>query len=74
MAYCDIGTGILLSQLFVIAILPTPPNTPPHQRAEIALAPLSVMAERENVVDFTVPYYDLVGITILMRKPKVNLR
>lgn len=27
------------------------------------------MAERENVVDFTVPYYDLVGTTILMRKP-----
>ena len=28
------------------------------------------MAERENVVDFTVPYYDLVGITILMKKTK----
>ena len=32
------------------------------------MAPLSVMAERENVIDFTVPYYDLVGITILMKK------
>ncbi|KAK3870062.1 hypothetical protein Pcinc_024667 [Petrolisthes cinctipes] len=42
-----------------------------EKRADIALAPLSVMAERENVVDFTVPYYDLVGITILMKKPKV---
>ena len=41
------------------------------QKADIALAPLSVMAERENVVDFTVPYYDLVGITIMMKKPKV---
>ncbi|KAF2353180.1 Receptor ligand binding region [Trinorchestia longiramus] len=40
------------------------------KKAEVALAPLSVMAERENVVDFTVPYYDLVGITILMLKPK----
>ena len=30
------------------------------------------MAERENVVDFTVPYYDLVGITILMKKPPFN--
>jgi ionotropic glutamate receptor len=30
-----------------------------------------VMAERENVIDFTVPYYDLVGITILMKKPKI---
>ena len=29
------------------------------------------MAERENVVDFTVPYYDLVGISILMKKPEV---
>lgn len=27
------------------------------------------MAERENVIDFTVPYYDLVGISILMKKP-----
>ena len=29
------------------------------------------MAERETVIDFTVPYYDLVGITIMMKKPKV---
>ncbi|XP_046979209.1 ionotropic receptor 25a [Schistocerca americana] len=40
------------------------------KKAHIALGALSVMAERENVVDFTVPYYDLVGITILMKKPK----
>ncbi|KAK0083400.1 hypothetical protein PV325_008825 [Microctonus aethiopoides] len=40
------------------------------KRADIALGALSVMAERENVVDFTVPYYDLVGISILMQKPK----
>ncbi|XP_021939210.1 ionotropic receptor 25a isoform X4 [Zootermopsis nevadensis] len=40
------------------------------KNADIALGSLSVMAERENVVDFTVPYYDLVGITILMKKPK----
>ncbi|BES98926.1 glutamate receptor [Nesidiocoris tenuis] len=39
-----------------------------EKRAEIGLGALSVMAERENVVDFTVPYYDLVGITIMMRK------
>jgi len=31
-----------------------------------------VMAERESVVDFTVPYYDLVGISILMRKTKAS--
>ncbi|CAG0922471.1 unnamed protein product [Notodromas monacha] len=42
------------------------------KKADIALAPLSVMAERENVVDFTVPYYDLVGITILMKKSKAT--
>lgn len=36
------------------------------------MAPLSVMAERENVIDFTVPYYDLVGITILMKKPSID--
>ncbi|XP_050546759.1 ionotropic receptor 25a [Daktulosphaira vitifoliae] len=41
-----------------------------EKRADIALGSMSVMAERENVVDFTVPYYDLVGITILMKKPK----
>ena len=33
------------------------------------VAPFSVMAEREAVLDFTVPFYDLVGITILMKKP-----
>ncbi|XP_013788799.1 ionotropic receptor 25a-like, partial [Limulus polyphemus] len=42
-----------------------------EKRADIALAPLSVMAERETVVDFTVPFYDLVGISILMKKPQV---
>lgn len=30
------------------------------------------MAERENDIDFTVPYYDLVGITILMKKTDVE--
>lgn len=30
---------------------------------------MSVMAERETVIDFTVPYYDLVGIAILMQLP-----
>lgn len=39
-----------------------------EKHADIALGALSVMAERENVVDFTVPYYDLVGISILMQR------
>ena len=40
--------------------------------AEIAIGPIAVMAERENDIDFTVPYYDLVGITILMKKTDVQ--
>lgn len=40
-------------------------------KADIGLGPIAVMAERETVVDFTVPYYDLVGISILMKKPAV---
>jgi len=38
------------------------------QKADIGAGCISVMSERENVVDFTVPYYDLVGISILMKK------
>ena len=30
------------------------------------------MSEREAFVDFTVPYYDLVGISILMKKPTIE--
>lgn len=40
------------------------------KRADIALSSLWVMAEREKVVDFTVPFYDLVGLTIMMQKTK----
>lgn len=40
-------------------------------KAHLALAPLAVMAERELAVDFTVPFYDLVGIQILLKKPEV---
>ncbi|CAL1688316.1 unnamed protein product [Lasius platythorax] len=42
------------------------------KRADIALGSLWVMAEREKVVDFTVPYYDLVGLTIMMQKTKTS--
>lgn len=41
-----------------------------EKRVDIGLGSMSVMAERENVIDFTVPYYDLVGITILMKLPE----
>ena len=40
-------------------------------QADIGLGPIAVMAERETVVDFTVPYYDLIGINILMKKAAV---
>ena len=30
------------------------------------------MAERESVIDYTVPYYDLVGTSILMKKVKTD--
>ena len=42
-------------------------------RADIGLAALNVMAEREKVIDFTIPYYDTMGFTILMKKPKVYM-
>lgn len=40
------------------------------KKADMALGSLSVMAEREAVIDFTVPYYDLVGLSILISKPQ----
>jgi len=40
------------------------------QKADIAVGPISVMSEREKVVDFTVPFHEPVGLTILMRKQK----
>ncbi|XP_050463521.1 ionotropic receptor 25a [Cataglyphis hispanica] len=42
------------------------------KRADIGLGSLWVMAEREKIVDFTVPYYDLVGLTIMMQKTKTT--
>ena len=42
-----------------------------NRRADMGIGAISVMAERENVIDYTVPYYDLVGITIMMKKVKV---
>ena len=41
------------------------------RRADMGIGAISVMAEREYVIDYTVPYYDLVGLTILMKKVKV---
>lgn len=38
-------------------------------KADIALGAMSVMAERETVIDYTFPYYEMVGIAILMQLP-----
>ena len=38
------------------------------RHADIGIGAISVMAEREQVIDFTVPFYDLVGFSILMKK------
>lgn len=40
------------------------------READIGLGTMQVMTERERVVDFTIPYYDLVGYTILMLIPQ----
>lgn len=37
------------------------------KKADIVLGALSVMAERETVIDYTIPYYEMVGIAILMQ-------
>ena len=37
-------------------------------KADMAVGAISIMAERETVVDFTVPYYDLVGVAVVMKK------
>ena len=42
------------------------------QNADIILGAFAVMAERESVIDYTVPYYDLVGTSILMKKVKTG--
>lgn len=40
--------------------------------ADLALGPISVIAERETQIDFTTPFYDLVGTTILMKRDEVE--
>ena len=40
------------------------------RRADIGIGAISVMADREMVIDYTVPYYGMVGFTILIRKVK----
>lgn len=42
------------------------------KEADIGLGTMQVMAERETAIDFTVPYYDLVGIAVLMMLPRAQ--
>ncbi|XP_045465675.1 ionotropic receptor 25a-like [Harmonia axyridis] len=42
-----------------------------EKKADIGLGSISIMAERESVIDFTVPYYDLVGYSIMMKSSYV---
>lgn len=37
---------------------------------DIGMATMQIMAERETVIDFTIPYYDMVGYTVLMARPR----
>nr|KAG5713494.1 hypothetical protein BaRGS_025042 [Batillaria attramentaria] len=41
--------------------------------ADVIVGALTVTAEREEVVDFTLPYYDFAGIQILMKKPDTSV-
>ncbi|XP_031338267.1 ionotropic receptor 25a-like [Photinus pyralis] len=38
-----------------------------QREAEIGLGAMPLMSERETAIDFTVPYYELVGLAILMK-------
>ena len=40
------------------------------RRADIGIGAIRVNVDREKVVDYTVPFYDMVGFTILIRKNK----
>ena len=43
------------------------------KKTEICLGPMAAMAERENVIEFTVPIIDMAGISIVMlRSPPRN--
>lgn len=41
------------------------------KEVDIGLGAMSMIAEREAVIDYTVPYHDVVGIAILMKAQNV---
>ena len=40
------------------------------RRADIGIGAISVNIDWENVIDYTVPYYEMVGFAFLIRKVK----
>lgn len=40
------------------------------KEVDIGLGTMQLMAERETAIDFTIPYYGVVGYTVLMARPK----
>lgn len=46
-----------------------PLSPPPPQRADIAVAPLTITLVREEVIDFSKPFMSL-GISIMIKKPQ----
>ena len=43
-------------------------------RLDIAVAPMTMTSEREEVVDFVAPYFDQSGISIIHRKVDTRYR
>ena len=43
-------------------------------KADLAIGDMSITAKREQFVDFTIPFYDLVGFTILMKKTQRRIK
>lgn len=41
------------------------------KEADIGIGSMSIMAERETVIEFTVPYHDLVGLAIMMKTQRI---
>ena len=40
------------------------------RRADIGIGAVRVNVDREKVIDYTVPYYEMVGFSFLIRKVK----
>ena len=59
--YSTYSTGCCLQLFFLTRLTPA-------QEADLAIAPLTITAEREEVIDFSKPFMSL-GISIMIQKP-----